>query len=421
MEATPEQRASWPPPNFDNPDSRGALVTGFTAPTMALAIIFTMARFYGKGILRQALWLDDWIMLAATIISIPVSIFPMVSLNFGLGRHIWDLKPEWAEPYAKIGFIADILFPISCSLTKVSLCLTYLRLFPGKADKIFNYTLMIFVTIYTVVCIFLMLFQCTPIRGYWDPSAKQSCINTRVTLVVVAALNSLSDFLIFLWPAKPLWSLHLPMKQRISLIMIFAVGCTVCIAGICRMYYLEQYFDSYDLLWVGAIIWLVMSVEMNLGIICGCLSGVKPVLAVVFPRLFASSYKSNSRPTYPTYGRTTRPGGESFAFQPLTDASTRTKKGEVHIEALNPEDGRHTDQRNYAWAASTAAEDVDDSHVVPPGQIAVNQVVTIREEEREVDGSSPTPLERSTKGDNGSEEWIMEEFPNAPPPARTKN
>ena len=40
--------------------------------------------------------------------------------------------------------------------------------------------------------------RCTPIRGYWDINIKQNCINMRVELVIIAALNSFSDFVIYL-------------------------------------------------------------------------------------------------------------------------------------------------------------------------------------------------------------------------------
>ncbi|KAF2463195.1 uncharacterized protein BDR25DRAFT_298502 [Lindgomyces ingoldianus] len=337
----------------------------------------------------------------------------MVSLKYGLGLHIWDQKPEWATPYYKMAFGSDILFPISCSLTKISLCLTYLRLFPSGSNKIFCYALSTFVTLYTAACIFLMLFQCTPIRGYWDASAKQHCINLRATLVSIAALNSLSDFLIYLWPAKPLWSLHLPLKQRIGLISIFAVGCTVCVAGICRMYYLEVYFDSFDLYWHASIIYAVMAIEMNLGIICGCMSGVKPVLTVIFPRLFASSYKTNAtRPTH--YGRTTHAEAFPFPFLSLSDTSNLSKVKDrklehaVSIETVSPE---NTDRRNYAWASSSGSIDRDVGSEVPMNAIAVNQVVIVHGEAKEEIMGSRSRSQKSGKGDGGSEEWIMGHLP----------
>ena len=65
--ATPDQIASWPAPNYVNPESRGPIVLGLATPSMVLVVIFTGMRFYGKGVLRQALGLDDWIMLAAAV------------------------------------------------------------------------------------------------------------------------------------------------------------------------------------------------------------------------------------------------------------------------------------------------------------------------------------------------------------------
>jgi hypothetical protein len=65
--ATPEQMAGWPAPNYVDPENRHGIVVGITAPTLALVVVFTAARFYGKGVLRQALGWDDWTMLAATV------------------------------------------------------------------------------------------------------------------------------------------------------------------------------------------------------------------------------------------------------------------------------------------------------------------------------------------------------------------
>ncbi|KAF1994090.1 hypothetical protein P154DRAFT_586904 [Amniculicola lignicola CBS 123094] len=402
---TPEDIASWPLPNFENPESRGPVVIGLTVFTMVFAVLFTGVRFYGKGVLRTALGMDDWIMLGATVFSIPVSVMAIVSLKYGLGLHIWDQKGP--QPiYYKMAFASDMLFPMACSLTKFSLCLTYLRLFPSRSNKIFCYGLSIFVMSFTVACIFLMLFQCTPIRGYWDPGAKQHCINLRVTLIIIAAFNSLSDFLVYLWPAKPLWSLQLPLKQRIGLVVIFAVGSTVCVAGICRIYYLEVYFESYDLLWVAAYIYAIMAVEMNLGIICGCLSGVKPVLAVLFPRFFASSQHStlntNGR-TLATYGRSTHGHPESFAFQQLSNSKAKDQKFEVlDVDGgkLDTERRMANGQRNFAWASSSG-ELGEGGRGVPVNGIVVDQVVDVSEEQREWGTRG--------KGDAGSEEWIMDD------------
>jgi hypothetical protein len=173
-------------------------------------------------------------------------------------------------------------------------------------------------------------------------------------------------------------------------------------------------------------VYALMTLEMNLGIICGCLSGVKPVLAVFFPSLFASSYKTRTHATPYGYGnhssrRATAPvkGTASFPFQPLSDVSSSSKEQRTrHFEVvdgervssprmgLNPED---KEQRNFAWAS--AGGEAKEGIEVPSGAIQVQTVVM-----RDVENVSPGP--KSLRSDGGSEEWIMEDLPRAP--GRTK-
>jgi hypothetical protein len=64
-------------------------------------------RFYGKGIMRHILGLDDYIMLAAMCLTLPIGIFPLVSIKYGLGLHAWDQKPEWYTPHRKVSQLAN--------------------------------------------------------------------------------------------------------------------------------------------------------------------------------------------------------------------------------------------------------------------------------------------------------------------------
>lgn len=146
-----------------------------------------------------------------------------------------------------------------------------------------------------------------------------------------------------------------------------------------------------------------MVLEMNMGIICGCLSGVKPVMATVFPALFGSSYKSKSatRPTYDGWtGRSAR--HESFAFQQICSSKTRDK----HIENVESEDMPNVGnkiRRNFAWASSDGV--MNGNAKIPHNKIGVNQEVTIEEEHS---GSVTPRSEMPHKlSDAGSEEWIF--------------
>lgn len=159
-------------------------------------------------------------------------------------------------------------------------------------------------------------------------------------------------------------------------------------------------------------VYTTMACEMNFGIICGCLSGVKPVLSVIFPRFFASSYKASSRPTYNQTGRTTH--AESFPFQPLSDISSnkaRIRKTEdvaaeraitdqKGIGGVPEGNGKGNGQGKFvaAWASASASGEGD--YMGPEGVIGVESTVEVREE----DDLSP----ESGRSRKGSEEWIME-------------
>lgn len=151
-------------------------------------------------------------------------------------------------------------------------------------------------------------------------------------------------------------------------------------------------------------IWVCMCVEINLGIICACLSGVKPVLQVISPRLFGSSNRSKDC-TKPSCVRSRPP--KSHQFQTLPGKSQ--DKHIEHIEELT-EFGT-TDKSNVAWASSNGHH--DGTSEIPANSIAVEQVVIVEEE----DSGTITPrsnrgLDKHDLSDSSSEKWILHDRPN---------
>ncbi|EOD46609.1 integral membrane protein [Neofusicoccum parvum] len=171
----------------------------------------------------------------------------------------------------------------------VSLCVSYLKLFPSRTNQWFCYITITFLTLWSLTFIFLMMFACRPISGFWDPFISHAqCLHIKALLILTGVLNSVTDFLVFLWPVKTLWQIQLPLLHRVSLVIAFGIGCLVCIAGVLRAWYMEVYFNSADPYWKCAILWVIVSVEGNFGIVCGCLPTLKPLAKKMFPLLFGS-------------------------------------------------------------------------------------------------------------------------------------
>ena len=148
-----------------------------------------------------------------------------MSTQFAAGLHLWDVKREWVVPTSKLTYAAIILFAPTASLAKISLSMTHLRILPGASDRRFAWFAIIFSILYCISITLVMIFQCHPIYAYWDIDIEEySCIDEPAFNFSAQILNSVSDILIFLWPVRTLWSVRVPVRQRLGLVFVFSIG-----------------------------------------------------------------------------------------------------------------------------------------------------------------------------------------------------
>lgn len=124
--------------------------------------------------------------------------------------------------------------------------LLYLRLFPLRTYQIILYTVLIFVIITGLWMVFASFFMCIPIRGAWDISSPHNCIPKEVLWSLNAALQIITDMTIVILPMPLLAKLQLPRKQKIALILVFALGTFGCAVSIVRLTALVQMIQSTD-------------------------------------------------------------------------------------------------------------------------------------------------------------------------------
>lgn len=112
-----------------------------------------------------------------------------------------------------------MLFGPTTAATKISICLTYLRLFPSKTNKWFNYSAIVVLICWGIACplgmippeyasinqalthIIVMLFMCWPISDQWNVfKAHKNCIDIQAFFIASAAINAATDCAVYLWP-----------------------------------------------------------------------------------------------------------------------------------------------------------------------------------------------------------------------------
>ena len=205
------------------------------------------------------------------------------------------------------------LFVLASSTVKISILVSYFRIAPEKSlfRKLVWGT---FALVFAAFVVFLVALwvQCmlvtstmidafdadlhSPISSYWKlKSDHRDCIPEGPPLIVQSTLNVVTDFMIYALPIPTLFSLQLPWSQRIGLILLFGVGGIIVVAGSFRAYWIHYtLFETWDATWEGYQIWVWTAVETNVGVICGCIPALKPLLFPSRARQHGSKYANGS-------------------------------------------------------------------------------------------------------------------------------
>jgi len=102
----------------------------------------------------------------------------------------------------------QIAFNLSHMAIKLSYHAFYLRLMPGRTNRLINYAGIAFVIAIGITYTMLSVFNCTPIERGWDKSIPGTCIDAATFLFSNTAFNMLADIIVFVMPIPVLWSLQ---------------------------------------------------------------------------------------------------------------------------------------------------------------------------------------------------------------------
>lgn len=77
-------------PNFNNPHNADGLVVAICV-LMPMAVVLTGLRAYTRAHMTQQHGWDDAVMEIATVLSITMCSIIFNMLNYGMGKHMWDV------------------------------------------------------------------------------------------------------------------------------------------------------------------------------------------------------------------------------------------------------------------------------------------------------------------------------------------
>ena len=75
--------------------------------------------------------------------------------------------------------------------------------------------------VYTIITAFAI---CIPAAYFWDKTLDGYCLNFLALWFVNAALNIVTDIAILVIPLRVIIAIQLPKKQKVWLVLVFALG-----------------------------------------------------------------------------------------------------------------------------------------------------------------------------------------------------
>ncbi|KAL9578577.1 MAG: hypothetical protein Q9212_005628 [Teloschistes hypoglaucus] len=184
--------------------------------------------------------------------------------------------------------------------TKTSICLFYLTL--AKNQRIFKWATiatLIVVNVAGTALTFLNIFQCRPVSGGFHQSTSAACIDIIALYLSSAPINIITDLALLLLPMPILTAMRLPRHEKLIVIVTFSFGFFVAAVDVVRIAYLQSasvsrvehdgnssLANQRDFSWIASLSFMWSAVEVDVGIICACVPGIKPLAAKVFPTLF---------------------------------------------------------------------------------------------------------------------------------------
>ncbi|KAL1593995.1 hypothetical protein SLS59_009024 [Nothophoma quercina] len=192
--------------------------------TLCIAVICFTLRLSNRSI-KKVISVDDIILLVAVCFSLSMTAMVWRLYHLGYAMDLDHVPVENNYPIGRLSLALFSMFPMCYSMIRISILLTYLKLFPSQTNQWLCWGLCGLQIAYSLWAGLSTLLQCTPINSYWNKTVEgYVCHSPRNQDFAILALNSCFDIIVYLWPAHYLYKLNLPFKSRAELIIAFSIG-----------------------------------------------------------------------------------------------------------------------------------------------------------------------------------------------------
>ncbi|EEH17894.1 hypothetical protein PABG_00457 [Paracoccidioides brasiliensis Pb03] len=267
-------------------------------------------------------WLSFVTMAALYIIAIP-GVYRLTAVMDGAATPYAAMEQE-ALFLKKVFFSTTMLLWLSLWSVKLSLLVLYRRLLALLSTELrLWWGILIFTILSFIGCIISNVTSCGTLSAWFSMTgcSRPRDIKAQIaSLYFSYAVDVLTDLMIMALPSKLLWSLRLPLAQKLSVASIFSIGFICIIVATVRVVQIGSKAKNSS---TPSSSWLAFwgIIETGIAVIIGCL----PALAIIYRK-----ERSARRTSFKRYS--SMEGNSHKDTIPLSNAPSGTKRNWVHYD-----------------------------------------------------------------------------------------
>ncbi|KAI0538554.1 hypothetical protein GGR58DRAFT_501059 [Xylaria digitata] len=272
-------------PNFDNPPNKNDVGIVTNAICLFVTLLVIVLRAYAKIVCVKKLRIEDYLIAPAlaTYVGYVYCDFWMIR-DGGLFVHQWDIRLKSLSKNIYILHVGANLCAVTITILKVSILLEWIRIFvPFGTHNRFYWTSMVVLVLHTlfyIAWIILENLSCEPYRKIWDITvAKGHCIDIKKIYILEAGVNLFANFIIIALPQWTIWTLQMPIKKKIGVILVFAIGILSLASAAFRLHSSIAFYRSDDIVYHQAGMYLSALIEMTCLFLIFCVPAIPKVFA----------------------------------------------------------------------------------------------------------------------------------------------
>ncbi|KAK5130762.1 hypothetical protein LTR08_001707 [Meristemomyces frigidus] len=312
------------------------------------------SRAVGEGKFLKNSGFDDVVMLAALLPVVGVSVCSVLLAEHGLGKDIWMVPFDSITFVLQTWYYDEIMYLIALALIKISLIMTYLRIFPNKQFRTLAYVLIAAFTAYMIAYVVVTIVQCTPIPyawTQWDGEHAGVCRHINAQVWCAAALNIIMDLIVVVMPMPLLWQMHMNTRKKLLIMLMFGMGIFVTVISVMRLQTLIRFDKTQNITWDYTAVGYFSTIEMHASVFCACMPGMRRLVIAIWPRLMGatSSGTHRSDDTSGLSGRTALGSKEGGAKARAIVSVRRQNSDDSTFISLHDMDHRHSRENSLPY------------------------------------------------------------------------